>query len=45
MDNGRSRGFGHVRYETPEQADEAVRRFDGIDIDGRKIEVRIDQKA
>lgn len=45
MENGRSRGFGHVRYESPEQADEAVRRFDGIDIDGRKIEVRIDQKA
>ena len=43
-DNGRSRGYGSVRFETPEQAESAVRHLDGMDMDGRKIMVHLDRK-
>lgn len=38
-DTGRSRGFGFVEMETAEQAQQAVSRFDGQDVDGRRIKV------
>jgi len=40
-DTGRSRGFGFVEMETAEQAQEAVSRLNGQDVDGRKIKVEI----
>ena len=43
-DDGKSRGYGNVRFETPEQAESAVRHLDGIEMDGRKIIVHLDQK-
>ncbi|MGH7392522.1 MAG: RNA recognition motif domain-containing protein [Candidatus Rokuibacteriota bacterium] len=38
-DTGRSRGFGFVEMETAEEAQQAVSRFDGQDVDGRRIKV------
>lgn len=38
---GRSRGFGFVEMQTPEQAREAVSRLNGQDVDGRQIKVEI----
>jgi len=38
---GRSRGFGFVEMATPEEAQEAVSRFNGRDLDGRQIKVEI----
>src|SRR3989442_13576465 len=34
---GRSRGFGFVEMATVEEAQEAVSRFNGRDLDGRQI--------
>jgi RNA recognition motif-containing protein len=38
---GRSRGFGFVEMQTPEEAQEAVTRLNGQDVDGRQIKVEI----
>ena len=38
---GRSRGFGFVEMATPEEAQEAVSRFNGRDLDGRQIKVEL----
>ena len=38
---GRSRGFGFVEMQTPEQAREAVSRLNGQDVDGRQIKVEL----
>lgn len=35
----RSRGFGFVEMATEEQAAEAISRFDGTELDGRKLVV------
>lgn len=40
-DTGRSRGFGFVEMETSEQAEQAVSRFNGQEVDGRTIKVEI----
>ena len=38
-ETGRSRGFGFVEYETPEQAQEAIDKFDSFDVQGKKLVV------
>jgi len=38
-DTGRSRGFGFVEMATPEEADQAISRFNGTNLDGRSIQV------
>ena len=43
--DGRSRGFATVLYETPEAAQEAVKKFHEFDLEGRKLIVREDQYA
>lgn len=45
-DTGKSKGFGFVAYETHESAELAVRDFDCMEIDGRKVTVcRAQKKA
>lgn len=34
---GRSKGFGFIEMETEEDAKEAIRRFNGYDLEGRQI--------
>ena len=38
-ESGRSRGFGFVTFETPEQAQAAIEAMDGQEIDGRPVKV------
>ena len=40
-DTGRSRGFGFVEMATAEEADAAVRKFNGQEIDGRTLKVEL----
>ena len=40
-DTGRSRGFGFVEMGTSEEANEAVRRLNGTELDGRQIKVEV----
>lgn len=42
-DNGRSKGYGTVRYETEEEAATAIATLDGADFEGRVITVRMDK--
>uniref|UniRef100_H2Y7Q7 RRM domain-containing protein n=1 Tax=Ciona savignyi TaxID=51511 RepID=H2Y7Q7_CIOSA len=44
-EDGKSRGFGHVRFESADQAQAAVRYFNGAEVDGRKIDVHIDNRG
>lgn len=37
--SGRSRGFGFVEMSTPEEAQSAIDKFNGYEVDGRKIVV------
>lgn len=36
---GRSRGFGFVEMSTNEEAEQAVAKFNGQDVDGRRLKV------
>lgn len=45
MENGKSKGCGTVRYDAPETAEKACRLMNGIKINGREIDVRIDRNA
>ena len=36
---GRPRGFAFVEFATPEGAQEAIERFDGKELDGRRLRV------
>ena len=36
---GRSRGFGFVEMATPEEAEQAISRLNGTNLDGRTIQV------
>jgi len=38
-ETGRSRGFAFVEFATEAEAAEAIKRFDGQEIDGRKLRV------
>jgi RNA recognition motif-containing protein len=38
-DTGRSRGFGFVEMATSEEADQAVARLNGREVDGRSLKV------
>ncbi len=38
-ETGRPRGFAFVEFDSSEEAAHAVRRFDGQEIDGRKVRV------
>lgn len=42
--NGYSRGMGVAQYRTARQANKAVEHFAGIEIDGRKLYVKIDHQ-
>ena len=44
-ENGRSKGFGIVRFASPEDAEAAISSLSGIELDGRPLEVRLDHKA
>lgn len=39
-DMGRSRGFGTVVFDTPEEANAAVEMFQGYEIEGRRLDTR-----
>ena len=38
-DTGRSRGFGFVEMGSAEEAEQAIARFNGQEIDGRRLQV------
>jgi cold-inducible RNA-binding protein len=38
-DTGRSRGFGFVEMATVEEAEKAISRFNGQELDGRRLQV------
>ncbi len=44
-DTGQSRGFGFVEMATAEEANEAVKRFNGHELDGRQLKVEIAKPA
>ncbi|MEE6514084.1 hypothetical protein FKM82_022073 [Ascaphus truei] len=45
MENGKSKGCGTVRFDCPETAEKACRLMNGIKINGREIDVRLDRNA
>ncbi|PIN98039.1 hypothetical protein AB205_0047450, partial [Aquarana catesbeiana] len=45
MENGKSKGCGTVRFDAPETAEKACRLMNGIKINGREIDVRLDRNA
>uniref|UniRef100_A0A8C5PVQ6 Myelin expression factor 2 n=1 Tax=Leptobrachium leishanense TaxID=445787 RepID=A0A8C5PVQ6_9ANUR len=45
MENGKSKGCGTVRFDSPETAEKACRLMNGSKINGREIDVRIDRNA
>jgi RNA recognition motif-containing protein len=42
--NGRSKGWGTVKFSSAKSRDQAIARYDGANMSGRNIEVRVDQK-
>ncbi|XP_017556825.2 heterogeneous nuclear ribonucleoprotein M isoform X1 [Pygocentrus nattereri] len=45
MENGKSKGCGVVRFDSPETAERACRTMNGYRLNGREIDVRIDRNA
>ncbi|OGK98155.1 MAG: hypothetical protein A3E31_18230 [Candidatus Rokubacteria bacterium RIFCSPHIGHO2_12_FULL_73_22] len=45
QDTGRSRGFGFVEMTTAEEADAAVKKFNGQEMDGRTLKVELAKSA
>jgi RNA recognition motif-containing protein len=44
-DTGRSKGWGTVLFETPEQAQAAIDGFNGVELAGRAMQIRLDRYA
>ena len=42
-DTGRSRGFGFVDMQTPQEAEGAIKGLNGTTVDGRQISVTVSQ--
>jgi RNA recognition motif-containing protein len=42
---GRKKGFGTVRFFKEEDATEAISQLDGVELEGRELKVRLDEKA
>jgi len=42
--DGRKKGFGIVRFSNERDANNAIRRLDGVDFQGRKLAVRFDER-
>uniref|UniRef100_A0A8C5Y8B2 RRM domain-containing protein n=1 Tax=Microcebus murinus TaxID=30608 RepID=A0A8C5Y8B2_MICMU len=45
MENGKSKGCGVVKFESPEMAERACRMMNRMKLSGREIDVRIDRNA
>uniref|UniRef100_A0A672S8S5 Myelin expression factor 2 n=1 Tax=Sinocyclocheilus grahami TaxID=75366 RepID=A0A672S8S5_SINGR len=45
MENGKSKGCGTVRFDSPESAEKACRMMNGTQINGREVDIRIDRNA
>ncbi|XP_076844898.1 myelin expression factor 2 [Brachyhypopomus gauderio] len=45
MENGKSKGCGTVRFDSPESAEQACRLMNGTKINGREVDVRVDRNA
>lgn len=43
--DGRKRGFGLIRFHTAKDAQKAIEELSGVELDGRPLEVRVDNKA
>jgi RNA recognition motif-containing protein len=43
--DGKSKGFGTIRYSKAQDAEAAISRLNGVELQGRVLEVRLDQKA
>jgi len=44
-DTGRSRGFGFVEMATLEEAEQAITKFNGQEVDGRRLQVEKAKEA
>ena len=42
-DSGRSKGWGTVLFETPQQATAAIDGFNGVELEGRAMAIRLDR--
>ena len=42
--DGRKKGFGTVRFYNAEDASKAIDELNGIELQGRELEVRLDNK-
>ena len=43
--DGKKKGFGTVRFSKEEEAQKAIKRLNGVELQGRDLEVRLDAKA
>lgn len=43
--DGKKKGFGTVRFSKEEEAADAIARLNGVELQGRELEVRMDAKA
>jgi RNA recognition motif-containing protein len=43
--DGKKKGFGTVRFSKEEEAQEAINRLNGVELQGRDLDVRMDAKA
>merc|ERR1719384_1653297 len=43
--DGRRKGFGTVKFSSPKDAQDAIKKLNGVELHGRELEVRYDNKA